>query len=97
MAIDLTKLEKRFIDLLENTTQEEFEQWLLSKTESKPMAQTAVDDKTIAEKYDELCKEVTRLQEKYDENGYDCSPMIKLQRIEATVDSVIKHYHPHKK
>jgi chromosome condensin MukBEF ATPase and DNA-binding subunit MukB len=43
MAIDLLKLEKRFIDLLENTTQEEFEQWLLSKTK-KPMAQqTAVE------------------------------------------------------
>ena len=43
MAIDLLKLEKRFIDLLENTTQEEFEQWLLSKTESKPTQQTAVE------------------------------------------------------
>ena len=44
MAIDLLKLEKRFIDLFANVTQEEFEQWLLSKTESKPMAQqTAVE------------------------------------------------------
>ena len=43
MAIDLLKLEKRFIDLLANTTQEEFEQWLLSKTESKPIAQTPVE------------------------------------------------------
>ena len=43
MAIDLLELEKRFIDLLENTTQKEFEQWLLSKTK-KPMAQqTAVE------------------------------------------------------
>ena len=41
MAIDLIKLEKKFIDLLENTTQEEFEQWLLTKkdTHSNPMAQ----------------------------------------------------------
>ena len=39
MAIDLTKLEKKFIDLFANVTQEEFEQWLLSKTKSKPMAQ----------------------------------------------------------
>jgi hypothetical protein len=39
MAIDLHKLEKKFIDLFENTTQEEFEQWLLTKkdTHSKPM------------------------------------------------------------
>ena len=42
MAIDLTRLEKKFIDLFANVTQEEFEQWLLTKT--KPMAQqTAVD------------------------------------------------------
>jgi hypothetical protein len=48
MAIDLLKLEKKFIDLFENTTQEEFEQWLLTKT--KPMAQqTAVE--WLAEKY----------------------------------------------
>lgn len=41
MAIDLLKLEKKFIDLFANVTQEEFEQWLLTKT--KPMAQqTAV-------------------------------------------------------
>ena len=33
-------------------------------------------------KYDELCEEITKLQEKYDENGYDYSPIIKLQRIE---------------
>jgi 23S rRNA maturation-related 3'-5' exoribonuclease YhaM len=41
MAINLIKLEKKFIDLLENTTQEEFEQWLLTKkdTHSNPMAQ----------------------------------------------------------
>ena len=42
MAIDLTKLEKKFIDLFANVTKEEFEQWLLTKT--KPMAQqTAVE------------------------------------------------------
>lgn len=42
MAIDLTKLEKKFIDLFANVTQEEFEQWLLTK--NKPMAQqTAVE------------------------------------------------------
>ena len=50
----------------------------------------AVNDISIQEKYDELCKEITRLQEKYDENGYDCSPMIKLQRIEQHVDMKYK-------
>jgi len=41
MAIDLTKLEKKFIDLFANVTQEEFEQWLLSK---KPIThQTALE------------------------------------------------------
>ena len=43
----------------------------------------------IQEKYDELRKEITRLQEKYDENGYDFSPMVKLQRIEQHVDYLI--------
>ena len=37
-----------------------------------------------------LEKEITRLQEKYDENGFDCSSLIKLKRIESAVDSVIK-------
>ena len=31
----------------------------------------AVIGSSIQEKYDELCKEIKRLQEKYDENGYD--------------------------
>jgi ribosomal protein S15P/S13E len=48
---------------------------------------------TVQEKYDALCKEITRLQEKYDENGYDASPLIKLQRIESHIDSVINQYH----
>jgi hypothetical protein len=52
----------------------------------------AVIGSSIQEKYDELCKEITRLQEKYDENGYDCSPMIKLQRIEQHVDMAIDIY-----
>jgi hypothetical protein len=50
----------------------------------------AVIGSSIQEKYDELCKEITRLQEKYDENGYDCSPMIKLQRIEQHIDMAIE-------
>ena len=50
----------------------------------------AVIGSSIQEKYDELCKEITRLQEKYDENGYDCSPMIKLQRIEQHVNMAIE-------
>ena len=50
----------------------------------------AVIGSSIQEKYDELCKEITRLQEKYDENGYDCSPMIKLQRIKQHVDMAIE-------
>ena len=47
-------------------------------------------DNSIQDKYNELCKEITRLQEKYDENGYDCSPMTKLQRIEQHVDGTIQ-------
>ena len=65
---------------------------LSNEAENPTLNKGAVIGSSIQEKYDELCKEITRLQEKYDENGYDCSPIIKLQRIEATVDSVIKHY-----
>ena len=50
----------------------------------------AVIGSSIQEKYDELCKEITRLQKKYDENGYDCSPIIKLQRIEQHIDMAIE-------
>ena len=49
-------------------------------------------EKTIQEKYDDLCNEITRLQIKYDENGYECSPMIKLQRIEQHIDTTINIY-----
>lgn len=41
-------------------------------------------------KYEELRKEITRLQEKYDENGYDHSPIMKLQRIEQHIDAILK-------
>lgn len=53
------------------------------------MENTGDLNSVIQEKYDELRKEITRLQEKYDENGYDFSPMVKLQRIEQHVDYLI--------
>lgn len=40
----------------------------------------------------ELHDKITQLQEKYDENGYDCSPIIKLQRIESHIDAALKTY-----
>jgi hypothetical protein len=42
--------------------------------------------KTLQEKYDELCKEITRLHEKYFHHSHIQSPMIKLQKIEQYVD-----------
>lgn len=43
--------------------------------------------KNIPEKiYLQLGEEITRLQEKYDENGYNCPLLIKLSRIEQHVD-----------
>ena len=60
----------------------------VSPNDAKPL----VIGSSIQEKYDELCKEITRLQEKYDENGYDCSSIIKLQRIEQHVDMAIDIY-----
>ena len=59
---------------------------------NQPSCLGAVIGSSIQEKYDELCKEITRLQEKYDENGYDCSPMIKLQRMEQHIDATINYY-----
>lgn len=35
---------------------------------------------------DAIEKEITRLQEKYDENGYNYPPLIKLQRMEQYID-----------
>ena len=43
-------------------------------------------------KYDELVKFITHLNEKYDEDGYDCSPIIKLQRLEQCFNSALKFY-----
>jgi len=40
-----------------------------------------------------LTSEIKRLQEKYDENGYDCSNEIKLLRIENHIDSTLSFYH----
>lgn len=45
------------------------------------MIEASDEDISIQEKYKELCGEIDRLQEKYDENGYDFPPTIKLQRI----------------
>jgi len=39
-----------------------------------------------------LTSEIKRLQEKYDENGYDSPPTIQLQRIEQHVDSALGHW-----
>ena len=61
----------------------------LNTPQKTPLQQTAVIGSSLQEKYDALVKEITRLQEKYDENGYDYPPMLKLQRIEAHVDMTI--------
>ena len=72
MAIDLLKLEKRFIDLLENTTQEEFEQWLLTKT--KPMAQ----QKTAMEQWIQWYENATN----YEKDNYSHKKAKKLLGVE---------------
>lgn len=38
----------------------------------------------------ELEAEITRLQVKYDENGYDCETLIKLKRMEGHIDASFK-------
>lgn len=39
----------------------------------------------LEREHDEICKEITRLQQNYDENGYEYSPLIKLQRLEQSM------------
>ena len=40
----------------------------------------------------ELTSKITELQERFDENGYDCIPIIKLQRIEQHINMAIGIY-----
>ncbi len=47
-------------------------------------------EETFELKYNNLVKQITLLQEDYDENGYDCPPDIKLQRIDQHIKSVLK-------
>ena len=44
----------------------------------------------ISERSIKLAEEITRLQQKYDENGYDLPSLIKLQRIEQRIDMAFK-------
>src|SRR6478736_4306871 len=48
-------------------------------------------------KFKELEIEITRLQEKYDENGYDANSIIKLSRMEDHIDSSFREYVAQKK
>jgi len=67
-----------------------------SEAQNQPSLLGAVSGSSLQEKYDELCTAITKLQEQYDENGYDCSPIIKLQRIEQhfqmSIDIWSKNY-----
>lgn len=57
-------------------------------------AQSEVE-KAVVEKDREIAElsiTITKMQEKYDENGYDCSPLIKLQRIESDIDCTLNAY-----
>lgn len=63
-----------------------------NRQSSRNDGNTVLADSSLQVKYDELCKEIKRLQEKYDENGYDLPPMIQLKRIENYVDSTLSIY-----
>lgn len=43
-------------------------------------------------KYDTLCKAVTELQEKYDENGYNYPPEQKIQRVTQHIDHILNQH-----
>jgi hypothetical protein len=42
------------------------------------------------QKYEDLVGKIKILQVKYDENGYDCTPDIMLQRIDNFIDTISK-------
>jgi hypothetical protein len=44
----------------------------------------------VSERSIQLAEEITRLQQKYDENGYDLPSLIKLQRMEQHIDMAFK-------
>lgn len=44
----------------------------------------------VSERSIQLSEEITRLQQKYDENGYDYPSLIKLQRMEQHIDMAFK-------
>jgi len=50
------------------------------------------EDMEKAYEYDLLVEQITRLQEKYDENGYSYPPNIKLNRIEQHIDAAFEIY-----
>ncbi len=63
---------------------------IIDSLKNKVDAESLAKERAV--EFDAVKKEITRLQEKYDENGYDCSPMIKLKRIESHVDMAFKIY-----
>jgi hypothetical protein len=77
--------DQKITDLLED-----FSKWQQGTEAGK---QNPVEQKDEPkDEYAELCKEITRLQEKYDENGYDCPPIIKLQRMEQHIDLAFENF-----
>ena len=57
---------------------------------SRPVEEQLSD--SYKEKYDELVDKINELQKKYDENGYDCLPTVKLQRIDSNIESTLNYY-----
>lgn len=49
---------------------------------------------TIQQEYNLLVDEINRLQEKYDENGVNCKPLIKLYRVKSRIEDLIKRTEP---
>lgn len=52
--------------------------------------QAMIDQREVADT--DTISEINRLQEKYDENGFDCSPAVKLERIEQHFQSALNIY-----
>jgi hypothetical protein len=61
------------------------EQPSTSTEDERSFMQLFHDNSVLTSRLSILEQAITKLQEKYDENGYDCSPVIKLQRIEQHI------------
>lgn len=94
-AAQYVKMNVNIVDVPHSVSSESLRKWAkkdFSEGASHILSNPSYFNLVSKEEYDNVVSEITRLQEKYDENGYDCPPLIKLQRMEQHIDSAIEQY-----